>query len=487
MRRALYICVLALASCSVASGDLPAEKVRPNIVLILTDDLGVNDLACYGRSEHRTPHLDRLAAEGLRFTSAYCAQPICSPSRAAILTGKTPARLHLTTFLPGRPDTRSQKLLHPKIRQELPLEERTLAEALREAGYATGAFGKWHLGGRGFGPEAQGFEVVFPGRANTAPSAEEGGKGEYELTARAEAFVRENRTRPFFLYLAHHTPHIPLGARPERVAAFRNAFHPVYAAMMETMDDAVGRLLRTLEEVGLRERTIVIFTSDNGGLHVPEGREDPPTHNSPYRAGKGFLYEGGLRVPLLVRWSGRIPAGRVVEDPVVNTDFMPTLLELAGLEVPAGLDGVSLAGLWTGRGRPAPRAFTWHFPHYTNQGGRPGGAIREGDWKLVEHYEDGRVELFNLAGDVGEGEDLAVREPGRVEALRRKLAEWRRSVGAQENAPNPDFDPALHRALYGDTDVSRLRPAARAAEMTPRLAAWRRAMDTAVREHAFRR
>lgn len=487
MRRALYIWVLALASCSVASGDPPAEKVRPNIVLILTDDLGVNDLACYGRAEHRTPHLDRLAAEGLRFTSAYCAQPICSPSRAALLTGKTPARLHLTTFLPGRPDTRSQKLLHPKIRQELPLEERTLAEALREAGYATGAFGKWHLGGRGFGPEAQGFETVFAGHGNTPPSAEEGGKGEYELTARAEAFVRENRSRPFFLYLAHHTPHIPLGAQPERVVAFRNAFHPVYAAMMETLDDAVGRLLGTLEEAGLRERTIVIFTSDNGGLHVPEGREDPPTHHGPYRAGKGFLYEGGLRVPLLVRCPGRIPAGRVVEDPVVNTDFMPTLLELAGLEVPVGLDGVSLAGLWTGRGRPVPRAFLWHFPHYTNQGGRPGGAIREGDWKLVEHYEDGRAELFNLARDVGEIEDLAAREPARAEALRRKLAEWRRSVGAQENAPNPDFDPALHRALYGDTDVSRLPPAATAAEMSPRLAAWRRAMDTAVREHALGR
>ncbi|MFN3486236.1 MAG: sulfatase, partial [Planctomycetota bacterium] len=370
MRRALYICVLALASCSVASGDLPAEKVCPNLVLILTDDLGVNDLACYGRSEHRTLHLDRLAAEGLRFTSAYCAQPICSPSRAAILTGKTPARLHLTTFLPGRPDTRSQKLLHPKIRQELPLEERTLAEALREAGYATGAFGKWHLGGRGFGPEAQGFEVVFAGRSQTTPSAQEGGKGEYELTARAESFMRENRSRPFFVYLAHHTPHIPLGAPPERVAAFRNAFHPVYAAMMEVLDDTVGRLLRAVDEMGLRERTIVIFTSDNGGLHVPEGREHPPTHNSPYRAGKGFLYEGGLRVPFMVRWPGKIPAGRVVEDPIVQTDLLPTLLDLAGLEVPAGLDGMSLAGLWTGRGRPAPRAFAWHLPHYTNQGGR---------------------------------------------------------------------------------------------------------------------
>lgn len=487
MRRLLLFGILVPLSCTSSSEDRGSHEARPNIVLLLADDLGVNDLGCYGRAEHRTPNLDRLAAEGLRFTSAYCAQPICSPSRAAILTGKAPARLRLTTYLPGRPDTRSQKLLHPKIRQELPLEERTLAEALRDAGYATAALGKWHLGGRGFGPEAQGFEVVFAGRANTAPSAEEGGKGEYELTARAEAFVRENRSRPFFLYLAHPTPHIPLGARPERVAAYRDAFHPVYAAMMETMDDAVGRLLKTLDDLGLRERTIVIFSSDNGGLHVPEGREDPPTHHGPYRAGKGFLYEGGLRVPLLVRWPGRIPAGRVVEDPVVNTDFMPTLLELAGLEVPGGLDGVSLAGLWTGRGRPAPRAFLWHFPHYTNQGGRPGGAIREGDWKLVEHYEDGRAELFNLARDMGESEDLAAREPGRAEALRRKLAEWRRSAGAQENAPNPDFDPALHRALYEDTDVSRLRPAARAAEMTPRLAAWRRAMDAAAREHALRR
>jgi arylsulfatase A-like enzyme len=481
MNRFVLIVLGAVASCSAPPPDRADAGARPNIILILADDLGVHDLGCYGRTEHRTPNLDRLAAEGLRFTSAYCAQPICSPSRAAILTGKAPARLHLTTFLPGRPDARSQKLLHPKIRMELPLEERTLAEILREAGWATAALGKWHLGGRGFGPEAQGFEVVFAGRGSTTPSAAEGGKGEYELTARAETFIRENRSRPFFLYLAHHTPHIPLAARPERVAAFRETFHPVYAAMMETMDDAVGRVLRTVEELGLRERTIVLFTSDNGGLHVPEGRDDAPTHNSPYRAGKGFLYEGGLRVPFLVRWPGRIPAGRVLDDPFLNTDLMPTLLELAGVKAPDGLDGVSLAGLWTGRGRPAPRVLAWHFPHYTNQGSRPAGAIREGNWKLVEHYEDGRVELFDLARDPGEADDRSAREAARAEDLRRKLADWRRSVGAQENAPNPDFDPALHRVLYEETDVSRLRPGATAAEMTPRLAAWRRAMDAAAR------
>lgn len=453
----------------------------PNIVLILADDLGINDLGPYGRAEHRTPNLDRLAADGALFVASYCAAPVCSPSRAALLTGKAPARLHLTTFLPGRPDAPSQKLLHPVIRQELPLEEETLAEILKRAGYATACVGKWHLGGKGFGPGEQGFDVVFAGNARTKPSETEGGKGEVELTAQAEKFIEENRENPFFLYLAHNTPHIPLGAQPARVARNAGAFHPVYAAMVETLDDCVGRILAKIQSCGLAERTIVIFTSDNGGLHVPEGGEDPPTHNTPFRAGKGFLYEGGLRVPLIIRWPGRIPAGLRIKSPLVNTDLLPTLLELVGVPVPTGLDGSSFARAITAGEAPPPRRLFWHFPHYTNQGSRSGGAVRDGNWKLIEHYEDGRVELYDLSKDPGEAEDLAAREPERAAGLRRALAEWRRAVEAQENRENPAFDPARHRKIYIEEDVSKLKPAARATDMTPGLASWRRAMDDAVR------
>lgn len=455
-----------------------AEK--PNIVLILADDLGINDLSCYGRKDQPTPNLDRLARQGARFTSAYCAQPICSPSRAAILTGKTPARLHLTTYLPGRPDAPSQKLLHPRIRQELPLDEMTLAEWLKSAGYVTACVGKWHLGGKGFGPLEQGFDFYFPGEANTTPSPNEGGKGEYALTAQAEQFIAQNSARPFFLYLPHNNPHVPLRALGELVEQHKNAFNPIYAAMIETLDRSVGRVLKKLDELRLSERTLVIFTSDNGGLHVLETPNTPATHNTPFRAGKGYLYEGGLRIPLLIRWPGQIKPG-AVRAPVVNTDLTPTLLELAGLKAPEGLDGVTLMPLLTKSARPPARPFFWHFPHYTNQGGRPGGAVREGDWKLIEHYEDGRVELYNLERDQGEQRDLASREPGRTAALRRKLAEWRNTVGVQENTLNPNYDSALAKQIYGDLDTSNLPADGAAAEMAERLREWRRKMDAAIR------
>ena len=323
-----------------ASARQPAPaQGRPNIVFVLADDLGVNDLGVYGRKEHRTPSLDRLAAEGPRFTTAYVASPICSPSRAAIMTGRFPARLHLTTFIPGRPDAASQKLLHPPMRQQLPLEEKTLAEHLRGAGYATAMIGKWHLGEAGFSPREQGFDVFHAGQATTAPSDVEGGKGEYDLTREAERFIDANRDRPFFLYLAHNNPHIPFrSARPELIASNRSAFEPAYAATVQTLDDSVGRLLAHLDKTGLRDRTIVIFTSDNGGLHVPEGPHPRVTHNTPYRAGKGYLFEGGLRVPLIVRGPG-LAARRVVDAPFVNVDWLPTLLELSGTDVPREIDG----------------------------------------------------------------------------------------------------------------------------------------------------
>ena len=460
---------------------LRAENSRPpNILFILCDDLGINDLHCYGRQDHHTPNLDRFAQQGTRFTSAYCAQPICSPSRAAILTGKAPGRLHLTTFLPGRPDCVSQKVLHPEIQMQVPLSEKMLPQYFKAAGYATAAIGKWHVGGQGFGPLEHGFDVYHAGQANTQPSATEGGKGEYDLTAFAERFIETHQNRPFLVYLAHNAPHIPYAAQKPRIEKNAHAFEPVYAGVIETLDDTVGHLLAKLEALKLADNTIVIFTSDNGGLHVPEGPHPKVTHNTPYRAGKGFVYEGGLRIPLLVRWPGRVPVGKVVDAPVINTDWVPTLLELAGQSVPAGLDGVSLAGLLTGLGPAPQRRLFWHFPHYTNQGSRPSGAVREEDWVLVEYYDDEAVELYHLASDLRETQNLAAQHPDRVARMRAALAAWRASVNAQGNLPNPNFQPARYRELYVDVDPSRFEPAQADASKWEKMWHWRKRMDAVV-------
>jgi arylsulfatase A-like enzyme len=494
---AVAMVLVGAGSSTVRAADNAAKgrESKPNIVFILCDDLGINDLHCYGRKDHNTPNLDRLAGQGMRFTSAYCAQPVCSPSRAAILTGKTPARLHLTTFLPGRPNAVSQKLLHPEIQMQVPLEETTLAEYFKKAGYATAAIGKWHVGGKGFGPLEQGFDFYHAGRANTTPSETEGGKGEYDLTAAAEKFIEEHKDRPFLVYLAHNTPHIPYDAQRPRIAANAKAFEPVYAGVIETLDDTVGRLLAKLDALKLRERTIVVFTSDNGGLHVPEGPHARITHNSPYRAGKGFIYQGGLRIPLIVRWPGHVPAGKVVDDPVVNTDWIPTLLELAGIspvgrsptaslpgrsETPSyvgGLDGVSFAALLTGRGPAPQRPLFWHFPHYTNQGSRPTGAMRDGNWMLVEYYDEEKAELYDLGKDIAEARDLAAQQPDRVASMRAALAAWRKSVAAQDNRPNPDFDPAKFRELYLDLDPSRFAPATADKTQWQSIWQWRKTMN----------
>ncbi|MFM7073766.1 MAG: sulfatase-like hydrolase/transferase [Planctomycetota bacterium] len=506
--RAAFV-VVALLSVGVVHPAAAAERdSRPNIVLVFADDLGVNDLGCYGRAEHRTPNLDRLASQGARFTTAYTAQPICSPSRAALMTGKCPARLNLTNFLPGRPDTTTQKLLQPRIEGFLPLEEVTLAELLRQSGYATGLFGKWHLGGPNHSPQQQGFDVVESPPANTKPQTRgekrgngesndsvpaknetpdagllEGGKGEFAITAAAEKFITDNKDRPFFCYVPHNNPHIPLAASTDLIEKNRDAFHPTYAAMIETLDQSIGRLTAKLDQLGLTERTIFIFTSDNGGLHVLEFPGTPATHNRPYRAGKGYLYEGGLREPLIVRWPGVAAAGRVTDTPVVLTDLVPTLLEAAGIDAAktvGPLDGVSLVKLLRGGELPA-RPLFWHFPNYTNQGGRPAGAIRDGDWKLVEQFEDGSLELYNLAADVGETRNLAADEPQRVEKMAAALRAWRLRVGARMPTPNPDFDAAAHRALYIDQDPSRLAPAKTAAATEPEWKAWRTAMNDAAK------
>lgn len=473
--------LLLLSSLSSNAG--AQEVSRPNIVLVFADDLGINDLACYGRDEHHTPRLDALASQGILFRHAYTAQPICSPSRAALMTGKYPARLHLTNYLPGRPDANTQRLLQPIIEGQLPLEEVTLAELLKEAGYATGLFGKWHLGGAAFGPAQQGFDTVFMPPGNSTPSDTEGGKSELAITEAAEAFIEAHRDQPFFCYVPHHTPHIPLDAQADRVARFADTFHPTYAAMIEQLDESVGRLIDKLDSLGLTENTIFIFTSDNGGLHVLEFPGNPPTHNQPYRAGKGYLYEGGLREPLIVRWPKTIKPGSVCEQPVVLTDLMPTLLEAAGIDpsrTVGPLDGVSMLPAWRGETLPADRSLFWHFPNYTNQGGLPGGAIRRGAWKLIEFFEDDRVELYNLEQDPGEQLNVAEQNSAIVEDLKTRLQSWRQQVGAQMMTPNPDFDVAAHDSLYINPDPSRLIPLETAAATEPLWQDWREAMNQAV-------
>ena len=476
MRWIHYVAVFLCVTCPEGRGAEPSS--RPNIVFILADDLGVNDLHCYGRRDHHTPNLDRLATQGIRFTAAYCAQPICSPSRAAILTGKTPARLHLTTYLPGRPDLVSQKVLHPEIEMQVPLSVKMLPNYFKEAGYVSAAIGKWHVGGEGFGPLEHGFDYYHPGQANTTPSATEGGKGEYDLTAAAEQFIETNRNRPFLLYLAHNSPHIPYAAQTARIEHNSQAFEPIYAGVIETLDDTVGRLLTKLENLKLGDNTIVIFTSDNGGLHVPEGPHPKVTYNSPFRAGKGFLYEGGLRIPLIVRWPGHVPQGKVVDAPVINTDWVPTLLELASLPIPSGLDGMSLAALLAGQGSAPKRSLFWHFPHYTNQGSRPSGAMRDGNWMLVDFYDARQTELYDLNSDPGEAHDLAALHPERVIKMRAELAAWRKNVRAQENRPNQDFEPEKYRQLYIDVDASQFKPDQADQVQWENMWRWRKLMDS---------
>ena len=454
---------------------------KPNIVFILTDDLGINDLGCYGRKDHHTPRLDKLATEGMRFTSSYCALPICSPTRAALMTGKSPARLHITTFLPGRPDTVAQKLKHPLINQQLPLEEKTIGEYMKEAGYATGYFGKWHLGGAKFDPSQQGFDLYFPGSPNTKPSATEGGKGEYQLTARAEQFIEANKARPFFAYISHNTPHIPFTAKPELIEKNKDAWYPEYAAVIESMDECVGRIVDTLDRLGLAQNTLLVFTSDNGGLHVPELKHSPATHNTPYRAGKGFVYEGGLRVPLIVRWPGMVKPGTVMDTPVISTDWLPTLMQCVGSPVKADLDGVSFMPLLTG-GLMQDRALFWHYPHYCNQGAKPAGAVREGQWKLVEQYEDGSLELYDLSRDASESQNVAAEHADIAKRMRDALHTWLKSSGAQENTLNPEFQLAWHKKLYDDVDVSKLKAGATSDETGRAWKEWRAGMDSVVKD-----
>jgi arylsulfatase A len=470
--------LLILTAGLIAAPQQTKGADLPNIILIVADDLGINDLGCYGGDTHFSPHLDRFARDGRRFNTAYAAQPICSASRAAIMTGKHPARLHLTNYLPGRPDTLAQKLRQPIIEGQLPLEEITLAELLRDAGYATAMFGKWHLGNDDFGPAKQGFDVakLFPENANPASSA--GSKNEHAITDAANQFIEQHRDKAFFCYLAHHSPHIPLVALPEKIAKYSDRFHPTYGAMIESLDESVGRLLSNLDRLRLTSRTLVIFTSDNGGLHVLESPGTPATTNAPYRAGKGYLYEGGIRVPLLMRWPGVIPAGSIDDIPMTLMDLMPTILKAAHLD-PARVIG-PLDGNEIPLSQPPPaddRSLHWHFPHYTNQGSRPAAAIRREHWKLIEQMEDESIELFDLSVDPSEQNNLASKHPERVSALRDELHAWQKSIGAQMPTPHPEYDVLLHRSIYLELDSSRLVSDATACQTADQWKNWRKQLN----------
>ncbi len=459
--------IVSLSTLSANKAQCAEKQSVPNFIIILIDDMGWKDLGCFGSTFYETPHCDKLAAAGMRFTNAYAACPVCSPTRASILTGKYPARLHLTDWLPGRTDRPSQKLLRPKFQQFLPLDEVTLAKALKPQGYVSASIGKWHLGGEAHYPDKHGFDVNVGGTHTGSPPAgyfqfktptlTARNDQEYltdRLTEEAEKFIETNKDRPFFLYLAHYGVHIPLQAKKDVIAKYQarakpnqEQNNPIYAAMVESVDDSVGRVMKKLEELKIADRTVVFFFSDNGGLSVKEGPNTPATSNAPLRAGKGYLYEGGIREPMIVRWPGVVKPGGVCDVPVSSVDFYPTILEMAGVktgEKPV-IDGVSLLPLLKQRGDLKRSAIYWHYPHYSNQGGRPGGAVRAGDFKLIEFYEDGKLELYNLRDDIGEKTDLAARMPEKTKELHQMLVDWRKSVDAQMPTPNPDYKPGADK------------------------------------------
>lgn len=450
---------------AVASASMREPTSRPwNIVLFLIDDLGWRDLGCQGSDYYHTPHIDRLAARGVRYTNAYAACAVCSPTRASILTGKYPARLLLTDWLPsGRWDP-AARLREGRVLRGLPVEEFTLAEALRQVGYQTWHVGKWHLGSEPFClPVHHGFDVNVGGNAHGAPGQyffpyqgnwlipttklrarwnvfDDGDPGEYltdRLTDEAVRLIKNRQDKPFFLYFPHYGVHTPLQAKPEmlrryeRVPKNQRQGPPVYAAMIESIDESVRRIMATLQQQNLDDRTLVIFTSDNGGFYKA-------TDNAPLRANKGAYYEGGIRVPMIVTGPGIEPA--VVDDPVISNDLYPTCLMAADcpLNPHQHEDGVVLPGLFAASNAPRPRSLFWHFPHYNGHPHSvPCSVIRHGDWKLIETFDPPRVELFHLGNDLSETRDLADGRPEKTDMLLRRLNEWRKSVGAEMMRPNP--------------------------------------------------
>ncbi|HHF51549.1 MAG TPA: DUF4976 domain-containing protein [Candidatus Aminicenantes bacterium] len=457
-------------------------KERPHFLFILVDDLGWKDLGCYGSSFYETPHVDQLAAQGMRFTDAYAACPVCSPTRVSIMTGKYPARLQTTDYF-GAPQpetvsghwTKYKPLLPAPYRDHLPLEEITIAEALKKAGYATFFAGKWHMGGKGYYPEDQGFDVNKGGWERGGPyggnkyfspygnpKLDDGPEGEHlpdRLASETCQFIDKNRDKNFMAFLSFYSVHTPLMAREDLEQKYREKAgtidkknqiwgkegerkvrliqnHAVYGGMVEAMDLAVGKITDHLKALDLYGNTVIIFMSDNGGLSTSEGH---PTSNLPLRAGKGWLYEGGIREPMIIHWPGVTQPGSQCSEPVISTDFYPTMLEIAGLPLLSRqhLDGKTLVPLLKVEGQRQSRCLFWQYPHYGNQGGSPGSAVRCGSYKLIDFFEDNHSELYDLSKDISEQKDLSKELPEKASELREKLRSWRNQVGALMPTPNP--------------------------------------------------
>jgi len=456
------------------------QKSKPlNFVFFLVDDLGWTDLKTFGSSFYDTPNCDRLAATGMKFTNAYAACPVCSPTRASIMTGRYPTRIGVTDYIgapAGRAWRRNTKLLPAVYTRQLELKEFTIAEALKQKGYATFFAGKWHLGNQGFWPEDQGFDVNMGGHHRGGPY---GGKkyfspygnprlpngpdGEHlpdRLASETVKFMTANKDKPFFAYLSFYSVHTPLISREDLKQKYQARKkelglvakwgqehnrkvrlvqeHAVYGGMIEAMDMAVGKVLDGLKALNLEKNTVVFFMSDNGGLSTSEGH---PTSNLPLRGGKGWMYEGGIREPMMVRWPGVTKPGSVNDSPITSTDFFPTILEIASLKLnlPLPTDGVSFTSALRGEKHDRGPMY-WHYPHYGNQGNAPTAAVREGDWKLIEWYEDGKLELFNLKEDISEKNDLSKKHPDKVKTLSAKLTNWRKETGARMPTQNKKFD-----------------------------------------------
>lgn len=422
---------------------LPAAARPQNVVLVLMDDLGWRDFSCYGGKQVETPNVNALAKDSVRFTRYYAACPVCSPTRASILTGKYPTRTGITDWIPGDQPQPGQKLQMPPNRNELDLQHETLAEVLRPRGYATASIGKWHLGGAGFSPLEQGFDFNLAGDHLGQPNAylapfrmpgmaevPAGRELTAETTARAAEWItaQVRRQKPFFLYYPQFAVHTPLGSRRDLIEKYKakGALNPTYAAMLECVDDSIGQLTATLKKLGIWDSTVFALTSDNGAISNLRGTRI--SENSPLRGQKALLYEGGIRVPLLYRDPTRRPGE--FHQPACSIDLLPTILRSLGLPPPPAIDGTDLFS----RRRP-PRYF-WHYPHYHSLGAVPSGAMLDGDWKLIENYETAALELYNLKQDIGEEKNLATAEPARAKRMAAQLAQWRAATGALMPKPN---------------------------------------------------